>query len=149
MLLILTIISILVITLVAWFANRLLPFTICPICAGSLFTWVGLLGLYFTGYPIDPVLPAVLMGGSVVGIMYQVDKKLSDRSAGARLFFKVFFMPTGIIAAYSILKEWWIVSGLALIVLLFVSLLFLFTRGTVGVRERATDEIEEKFENCC
>ena len=148
MLLILTIISILVITLVAWFANRLLPFTICPICAGSLFTWVGLLGLYFTGYPIDPVLPAVLMGGSVVGIMYQVDKKLSDRATGARLLFKVFFIPVGIIAAYSTLKEWWIVSGLALIVLLLVSLPFLFARGTVGASRKA-DEIEKEMKNCC
>src|SRR3989344_9393585 len=110
MLLILTIISILTITLLVWLVSKFLPFAVCPICAGSLLTWAGLLGLYFTGYPIDPVLPAVLMGGSVVGIMYQVDKKLSDRSAGARLLFKVFFMPTGIIAAYSILKEWWIVS---------------------------------------
>ena len=70
---------------IAWFLNRILllrfnsgrAFKICPVCAGFAGTWLWmligmLLGLIPTS---DFQLPtAFLMGGSVVGIAYQIGK---------------------------------------------------------------------------
>src|SRR3989344_7286156 len=67
MLIVITITSILGVTIVVWLANRILPFQVCPICAGVFGTWVGLLSAYFLGYPIDLVVPPPFMGGAVGG----------------------------------------------------------------------------------
>jgi hypothetical protein len=149
MLLTITITSILAITLVVWLANRILPFTICPICAGVFLTWIGLVSAHLLGYQIDLVIPALLMGGSVVGIAYQLEKKFRGYSAGALLLWKVFFMPIGFVAAYGVLKRLWVVSVPALVALLLVSLLFLSAHRVPGARENTTDEIEKKMKDCC
>lgn len=149
MLITLTIISILIITLVAWFANQVLPFVICPICAGVFLTWVGLVGAHFVGYGIDLVIPALLMGGSVVGIAYQLEKKSHNLSAGALLLWKVFFMPAGFVVAYGVLNQWWAVSGIAMTALVLVSFLFLSAGRTARMHQATTNEVEKRLKDCC
>jgi len=149
MLITITITSILAITLVAWLANKILPFTVCPICAGVFLTWIGLVGAYLLGYQIDLVIPAILMGGSVVGMAYQFEKKFSGYAAGTLLLWKVFFLPTGFVAVYGVLKKLWIVSVPSLIALLLVSFFFLSAYRVPRTQENTTDEIEKKMKDCC
>lgn len=149
MLITLTVISILTITLVVWLPNRVLPFTICPICAGVFLTWVGLVSAHFLGYDIDLVIPALLMGGSVVGIAYQLEKKSHNLSADALLLWKVFFMPAGFVAAYGLLNQWWAVFGIAVVALVLASFLFLSAGRTARARAATTDEIEKRLKDCC
>lgn len=149
MLLTITITSIFVITLVAWLANKILPFTVCPICAGVFLTWIGLVSAHLLGYQIDLVIPALLMGGSVVGIAYQLEKKFRGYSAGTLLLWKAFFMTVGFVATYGVLKKLWIVSVPALAALLLVSLLFLSAHRVPRTQENTTDEIEKKMKDCC
>ncbi|MBI4088985.1 hypothetical protein HY415_02725 [Candidatus Kaiserbacteria bacterium] len=137
--------SIIAIAGLIWLANRILPFAICPVCAGVFLTWVGLVGAHFVGYQIDLIVPALLMGGSVVGIAYQLEKKF-----GVRTLWKVFFIPVGFIAAYAILKEWWAAFLLAVAFLAAISARLLPAKdSTADSRKEATADIKKKMENCC
>lgn len=168
-----TVISILLIAALAWLANRVLSFEVCPICAGVFLTWVGLITAHFLGYQISLIVPALLMGGSVVGITYQLaplearsltglEKKFRDAPASQRLLWKALFIPAGFVAAYGILAERWAVSAGALAFLLPVTFLllrrFLLRRfnlrsphsgGLTLEGRETTEEIEKRMKDCC
>ena len=70
----LAVLSILVVTFLANLFNAMrIVRPICPICAGVALTWIWLILAYFTGYNFDPMVIAMLMGGSVVGLAYAAD----------------------------------------------------------------------------
>jgi hypothetical protein len=52
-----------------------LPKKPCAICAAVSTTWLGLLALKLSGYNIPLLIPAILMGETVVGGMYAIEKK--------------------------------------------------------------------------
>ena len=141
-----TILSIAVITGAAWLAGGVLPFKVCPICAGVSGTWLWMLVLSFLGYEIDLVVVAMLMGGSVIGIAYQLEKKLpAGKSA---LLWKVLFIPVGFVVAYSaITLQWGMAAGSAG---LAGALSYLFLRSP-GKNEQGgkVEELKQKMENCC
>jgi len=150
MLITITIISVIVVAGVVWLANKILPFTICPICAGVFLTWVGLIIAYTIGYQINLTIPALLMGGSVVGVVYQLEKKFRDLPVGRVLLWKVLFIPTGFVVAYGILERLPAVFLLAVVFLLLVSLALLFSKSsTADSRSEAVGNIEKKMEECC
>jgi hypothetical protein len=47
----------------------------CAVCVTISLTWLTLLIAWLVGYPIDPMLIGVLMGESVVGLYYLIEKK--------------------------------------------------------------------------
>lgn len=143
MLITVTIISILAISAVVWFANRILPFIVCPICAGVFLTWTGLIGARFFGYEVALAVPALLMGGSVVGVAYQLEKKLHGSSAGAPLLWKALFIPAGFVAAYGVLEQLWTA------VLLALAFMFLISITLVPSRGESASGLEKKMEDCC
>jgi len=143
-----TTLSILGIAGVVWWLNRILPFNICPICAGVSGTWIWMLIALFMGYAVDFALIALLMGGSVVGIAYQLEKKIPTSSAGRAPAFKIFFIPVGFIAAYSVLGEQWGIALGALIVLVFV-MAFMMMRRMSNPNNAEVEELKEKMKNCC
>ena len=145
----LTVASILGITALAHFAKRILPFKVCPICAGVFLTWVWLLGAHFLGYRIDLIVPALLMGGSVVGIAYSLEKRFLNISAERLLLWKVLFIPAGFVAAYSLLAQLWTALLFAAAFLFLVSFLFLFRSRKPDSREEAVGDIEKKMKDCC
>ncbi|MDO8552289.1 MAG: hypothetical protein Q7S01_02025 [bacterium] len=147
MLITITVVSILIITGLTWVANKILPVQVCPICSGVFVTWAGLLAAHFLGYEITLIIPALLMGGSVVGIAYQMEKMLAGSSQQSRLLLKILFIPAGFVAAYGILAELWAAAFLALAFLVLVSFLFLSSR--VKPREGTVAEIEQKMKDCC
>ncbi|MDO8514012.1 MAG: hypothetical protein Q7S50_00540 [bacterium] len=149
MLITITVVSILAVTVLVWLANRILPFKVCPVCAGVFLTWVWLLGAYFLGYQIALVVPALLMGGSVVGIVYQVEKKLRNVSAGAFLLWKAFFIPAGFVAAYAVLEQLWTGLFLAVAFLVAISAWFLSSNSRPDSRKETAEEIEKKMKDCC
>ena len=149
MLIAITVISILAISVAVWFANKVLPFTVCSICAGVFLTWVWLIGAHFAGYQINLVIPALLMGGSVVGIAYQLEKKFRDLPVGKILFWKILFIPTGFVVAYGILEQLPAVFLIAAVFLL-VSLSLLSSKSsTTGFRSETVGDVEKKMEDCC
>lgn len=81
--------AITVIFLIILFLKRLLSIKVCALCGGVVLTWVGLLILYRAGIFKDVVLLSLLMGQSVTGIYYAVDKKVVP---SLRIFTLPFFL---------------------------------------------------------
>lgn len=141
-------ISILGITALAWLANRVRAFRVCPICAGVAGTWLWMLAARLLGYQIDPLVLAMLMGASVVGIAYQVEKRLP--SSRSPLLWKTLFIPAGFVAAYSAISAWWAVFAIMTILLVILTLKFMEESHSRGVKSDTTvKELEKKMKNCC
>lgn len=148
MLISLTVLSILGIAFLARSVQKSLPFAVCPICIGVFLTWTGLIGLRIAGYGIDPVVPAVLMGGSVVGIAYQLEKRFSAVSPDTRMVWKILFMPAGFIAMYAVIEELWAVLIAALVFLVALSAALAFRDGALR-RGGKADALGRAMEECC
>lgn len=72
---------------------------LCLICASISITWVTLLMLYKKGYFDNVVILSMLMGQSIVGIFYLMEKKTSEKFH----LFKVPFLLTLTLAFYSLI----------------------------------------------
>lgn len=99
MLILITVFSILAFTAVIYILNKIFKIRICPVCGGVSLTWILLVLAKYLGYEIDALIPAILMGGTVVGIAYSSEKFLLNGSYS--LLWKTFFIPAGFIAVYS------------------------------------------------
>lgn len=143
MLITITVVSILAISTCVWLVNKILPIQVCPVCAGVFLTWAWLISAHLLGYNIDLVVPALLMGGSVVGIAYQLEKKFSGLPAGKMLLWKILFVPAGFVAAYAVLEQLWTV------LLLAIAFLFLLSIALLSSRAESTSGLEKKMKDCC
>lgn len=91
---------------VAWLViavpvRKLLKLDICAICAAVSSTWIVLLALYYLGYKIDPLLPAILMGQSVTGLMYMYERRVRKTKFRWPLAFRIFFPLAGTLVVYA------------------------------------------------
>src|SRR3989344_72229 len=110
--------SILGITLLVYFFNRLDWFKVCPICAGVFLTWAWMLLANFAGQSFDIVVIAMLMGGSGGGITYTSEKRL--RFGYSKLLFKSLFIPIGFFTVTQLIYQNWVMFLIGLILMLVV-----------------------------
>ncbi len=152
--------SILVIASFTWIINRIRTgrlhsprvFTPCPICIGVSGTWLWILVASFLGYEIDLIIPAILMGGTVVGTLYQLEKRFVRAHSSPRklLVWKILFVPIGFLAVYGVLSSWWIIVAVAVITLVLLTLLFNKKSRTSSVTtNNNVEKLEHEMENCC
>ena len=137
----------------AWLLNKIpaltagrLPFKICPVCAGVAGTWLWMLPAKFLGWQVDTTILALLMGGSVVGIAYLLEKRLPP--GRSPMLWKLFFIPAGFAAAYGLLSFWRSGFLVAVLALLVISFEFLKYRGP-HVSSEKIEELKKKMQNCC
>ncbi|PIR74063.1 MAG: hypothetical protein COU35_04440 [Candidatus Magasanikbacteria bacterium CG10_big_fil_rev_8_21_14_0_10_47_10] len=71
----------------------------CAICASVSLTWLGLLALYWLGRFDHPALIGVLMGQSVVGVYYLLEKKVPE----AWHVFRLPYLLTTTVVVYALL----------------------------------------------
>lgn len=138
--------SIWVLAALAWRAGTLVNRTICPVCVGVCGTWILLLMLREFGVVIDPVILGVLMGGSVVGIAYKSEKHLV--AGRPPILWKLLFIPFGFLTAIGVIERSVVGAGAGIVVLLFVSYLYLNVPKGAS-HKNASGAIEEKLKNCC
>ncbi|MDP3999789.1 MAG: hypothetical protein Q8P76_04365 [bacterium] len=141
--------SILAITGLVWLFNKISPFKVCPICAGVSGTWLWLLAAMANGWlSVNSYqLPVgILMGGSVVGIAYQLEKRLPENRSP--LIWKTIFIPLGfLVAYYLVLFDWMTFAIFLAIELLFVWLYFrLASHQPKNVQ---VEKLEKQMEKCC
>lgn len=155
-------ISILAITGLTWLFNRILPlrlrsgqaFKICPICAGVSGTWLWMLAAKFLGYEIDLIIPAMLMGGSVVGIAYQGERSL-EWAGRNPLFWKTAVVVIGMPLAFWAVREVNAVTlGAELVIMTWLAyFLFIKPPGRQGYLDGAgapkVADLEKRLKNCC
>ena len=147
-----------------WLANRFIfwplsnqKFKICPICAGVSGTWLWLIIGYWLDYEVDLIIPAILMGGSIVGIAYQVEKRLNANKSP--LLWKAWFIPLGFVAVFVLLMGLWLYFVILLTALLIITIIFasdkfksMLSGGKGGGHNNddpAVKELEDKMKNCC
>jgi len=128
---------------------------ICPICAGVSLTWLlilaGLnLGLLVAGGWL--LIAAIAMGGTVVGIAYQGEKRFKWATDNA-MKFKTLVILIGFVLAYLALSfiSWTIFWAAFAILGLVAYVYFVMPDGTKkGVKDTAKiGGIEEKLKDCC
>jgi hypothetical protein len=142
-----TIASILVIAAVAGAAGRLLHLPLCPICAGVGGTWLWMVVARHFGLAVDVPMLSTLLGGSVVGVAYQLERHLSSRRSP--LLWKTLSIPSGFATAYALAAEHWALLAMALVVLLLLTAYFLLPRGSSKAPSTTVQELESKMKNCC
>lgn len=148
--------SILVITVLGWFVNKLLPFKVCPICAGVSGTWflilVGIL-LGWLSVISYQLLVAMLMGGTVVGMAYQGEKRMNVAPENVLKFRTAIIVPGFILVYFALTNINWLTLVIEAVVLLSVMYFYFvlpFIREIPPPQDKQKiAELEKKMENCC
>jgi hypothetical protein len=143
-----TLLSILLLTAFALLVRKVALPWLCPLCAGVAGTWLWLLGAHFAGFEVDLRLPAILLGGSVVGLAAQAEKLLAGRGEGYLLVWKTLFVSVGFATAWFITTLVWggVAVGLATLgVITVLPGLTVSAPGGAGRIER----LKEQMKNCC
>ena len=126
--------------------------SICPMCLGVSLAWLVLMALMLLGYVSnDYFLPtALLMGGTVVGVVYQGEKKFKVMRSFAP---KMVVLIIGFALAYLLLANlsWLtlIAATLTLIPLGYLFFLRLPQATTDLGSSEAAKELEDKMKDCC
>ena len=126
--------------------------SICPMCLGVSLTWLVLMVLMLLGYASnDYFLPTVLlMGGTVVGVVYQGEKKFKVMRSFTP---KMVVLITGFVSTYLLLTNmnWLTLIAAALILIPLGYLFFLRSpQATAGVENPETiRDLEDKMKECC
>lgn len=131
---------------------------ICAICTAVSLTWLGLLSLWLIGFNIDPLIIAILMGQSVVGIMYQSEKYFKQKKLKKFWLVRILIITLGTLFVYLLLKKIWfpllILIALAIPLTLMLWLV-IFTEGgeeakkTSKTFKKAVLDLEKMMEDCC
>lgn len=142
-----TVLSILTITGLAWAAKKMLRVPLCPICLGVGGTWLWMLIARYFGAAFDTSMLPVLLGGSAVGVAYQLEKRLPQgRSA---LLWKSLFIPTAMVVAYGLALPNWTLFAAALGAILILTVIF-FVPPRLQAKDSATvDKLAEQMKKCC
>ena len=139
--------SILAISGLAWAARKLLRVPICPICLGVGGTWLGMVIVRSLGYAVDTTMLAILLGGSVAGIAYLVEKRLPP--GRSPLAWKTLFIPAGFVAAYALAAPQWILFAVTSVALVLLTAFFLLPPATSGEPNETVEELKKKMQQCC
>ena len=144
----------LIVATVIYFLNKILPFSICPVCAGVSMAWclislaVWLDWLLFSQYQLAIV---ILMGGTAVGIASQAEKKF-PRLADNIFLFKIPIICGGFLLAYWSAKQITLGSLLSEAVILTAAAYVFFVRKNKVndfKMNKAVEKIKEKMKECC
>lgn len=144
MAIIIAILSIFALAGLAAFAGRVLRIRICPICAGVSGTWLWMLAAHAMDIPQDTGVILLLMGGSGVGIAYQLERRIRP---SAQALFKLVFITSWMAAAWALVTTVWpvFIGAVGLDTLIFLS-----TRQAaqqkMSVRQK---KLQERLEQCC
>jgi len=120
---------------------------ICPICVLVSGTWLTLLILKWFGYPVSESFLAMLMGGSVVGVSFTLEKKIK----GPVMLWKLLTIPLGFGLMFALISFSW--GSFVAQTLAYFLFWFLFRGGPNGeVRKSDSSqgsEINNQLKNCC
>lgn len=129
---------------------------ICAICAAVSLTWLGLLLFWLFGFMIDSLIIGILMGGSVVGVMYVVEEYFKKNNLRRFWLLRILIITLGFGLVYFLLiKEWFII-----LLLVFLGLIFLPTAALIAkkdggkeggeeIKKKASVDLEKLLEDCC
>lgn len=116
----------------------------CTLCASVALTWISLLILFWLNKFSNPVLVALLIGNSVVGIYYLAEKKISEKFH----IFRLPFFLTLLLIGYSLVFKA-NTKDLFLTLILIASLWIIFGFIYFNRNNPKLKSIIESIINCC
>ncbi|MDP3880770.1 MAG: hypothetical protein Q8Q32_01125 [bacterium] len=114
---------------------------VCAICAAVSGSWIVLLLLFYFGFGVDAVLIAILLGGSIVGLMYLLEGTLAKQYG----IFRLPYFLSALVIAYMLLGgaiEIAAVFALATIWLLAIIVFW-------GRKKKGFKDLVKKIIECC
>ncbi len=115
---------------------------LCAICGGVSATWIILLLLYWLDYFRDPLFIALLMGQTIVGIYYLLERRVKEEL----LVFRLPFLLSATLAAYGALSK----SLGGRNVLLLLALVWVFFGSIYVLRHnKAVKDAFRRLISCC
>ncbi len=145
----------LILTIAVHLINKVLPFRVCPACAGvstawfliSFAVWLGWLN--FLQYQLAI---AILMGGTAVGIASQAEKKF-PKFADNIFLFKIPIIFGGFLLAYWGIRRVTLGSLLIEAIVLVAAVYVFFVRKNkvvnLGTNKKTVEKLKEDMEKCC
>ncbi len=85
--------------------DKIFKFKICAICATVVTTWLGLLILKLIGFNISQLVIAILMGQSIAGFMYFLERRAEATKNKSLRLMKPLVILFGTLIVY------WMLSG--------------------------------------
>lgn len=140
------------------YIKKLIGKKVCAICAAVSLTWLSLLILWLAGFNIDALVIAILMGQSIVGIMYNSEEYFEKKKLKKFWLVRILMITLGTLFVYLVLNKMWF--GFSILITLSLPLalilwLAIFTgkeekreRRGRGKRKAALD-LEKLMEDCC
>lgn len=122
----------------------------CVLCASVSCTWLVLLVLLWLGKFNDRLLIALLMGGSIVGILYLLEKKIAEKKVPEKyLLFRLPLYLTMVSLGYLVLRaarpSFIVIITLLMLWLLFM-LIFFYQHNP---KLHSVASVAEKLIACC
>lgn len=134
-----------------------LPFNVCAICIAVSATWLILIGMWFFGIYVSLILLAILMGMSISGIMYKLEKLFSEKNLNNFWIIRIVIVLGGMYSVYALLnKQWNLLVFIIILSLILVSIFSLLFQGTTHgdvINEQKKlgrkSSIIKKLDDCC
>lgn len=126
-----------------------IKFNLCAICISTALTWLILSIFWLLGLSADVLHIAVLMGMSVVGIMYKLEKIYKEKNIKNFWLVRIIIVLGGLYSIDSFLnKNWNLLSFIFIVSLIGISIASLLFQS---VDEKELDEksLKKRLENCC
>ena len=121
--------------------RSLFSLKVCALCAAVATSWIILVILFYLGIPVNSILVGILMGGSMVGVIYLLEQKLPADF----IIFKLSFFLTLVTTVYFILERSVAYQGLIILASIWVlSFVIYVNRNTGKFKSMGTKIIE-----CC
>jgi hypothetical protein len=114
----------------------------CALCASVSVTWLGLLLLHWLGEFNEPLIIAVLMGQSVVGLYYFLEKRTSE---ALHVFRLPLLLTLTLVALFAIGTPVSLPSSLGLLAILWIALSLLYFYR----RSPKTKIVVDRIIACC
>lgn len=138
---------------VAFLVKRVWLSSLCPICLGVSLTWLTLTALILSGVLLAShfLLPvSILIGGTVVGIIYQGEKKFKAMHS---FLPRTITLIVGLTLAYIFLENIsWLAVIAAIIILTPLAYLFFLSQPQASASRSVPAtlrELEDKMKDCC
>ena len=144
----LALVSLLVLSVTASFAARLLRLSVCPVCAGVAGTWLWMLAARETGIlTADPVILATLLGASTVGVAQSINSRLPQGRSPQLC--KALMLVGGFTFAYALALGHWALAAAAAAQFAVTAALALRRQSAPARDEQAIALLEERMKKCC
>jgi len=131
------------------YIQKKIPFNICAICVAVSFTWLSLLILWLVNFNVPEVEVAILMGMSLTGIMYKLEKVFEKHQITNFWFVRLVIIVGGFYLVYFILEREMSMMILLAVLILILSIIptFFFQEKRKSPEKKSS--IYKKLDNCC